>query len=148
VAVLTFTRSEAATIGDDLTSRLRTLVEHDLTPAAAAITEAEVAPLISRIRRAPYIGTIDGFLRSLLEDLRGAVGFETMPTVGSQPHLEQLHSDCYDTLQETSEYAAPLERLTEAYPAREYAAGVDDLLREALRTCRTHRLDEEEFHAC
>lgn len=145
IGVVTFNRSEAASIVDDIITRLRALVAHDQTPAAASVSSEELGVLIERVRQAPYIGTVDSILRTLLSEMLADVGFDEMPAIGNDPYLEKLHADCYEALQTDPKYAPALERLTDAYPKREYDAGVGELLREALRLCRSRRLSVHAF---
>jgi len=145
LCVITFNRNEAASIKAGIIHRLRTLVTHNLTEAAETVAEEDVEGLIQRIRRAPYIGTIDSVLRLLLADIAGDIGFAEVPTVGSDALLQRIHSDCYERLESDPEYIPALERLQEAYPQREYDAGVDELLRQALQYCRSHQLSVTAF---
>jgi ATP-dependent helicase/nuclease subunit A len=145
LCVITFNRNEAASIKAEIIDRMRTLVTHNLTQAAATMSADDVEQLIQRVRRAPYIGTIDSVLRTLFGDIVGDIGFAEVPTVGNDAILEHIHDACYDALESDPEHMAALERLQEAYPQREYDAGVDELLRQALQYCRSHQLAVTEF---
>lgn len=145
LCVITFNRNEAASIEADIIDRLRTLVAHNHTQAAAAVSEESVERLIQRVRSAPYIGTIDSVLRSLFTDIVADIGFTEIPTVGSDVLLERIHQECYEALASDPEYTAALERLSDAYPCREHDTGIDELLRQALRYCRSHQLAITEF---
>lgn len=140
LCVITFNRNEAASIEAEIIDRLRTLVTHNLTQAAATVSGEDAERLFQRVRRAPYIGTIDSVLRTLFGDIVGDVGFAEVPTVGNNAILEQIHDACYETLESDPEHMAALERLQKAYPQRKYDAGVDELLRQGLQYCRSHQL--------
>lgn len=147
ICVMTFTREEAASITTEIIDRLETLVAHDRTPAASAVSEAAVDRLRRRIRQAPYIGTIDSVLRTLFLDIAVDVGFADEPNIGNDVLLKRIHRDCYDALGSKPECTAALERLQGAYPSGEYDDGVDTLLRDSLRYCRSHQLTIEEFES-
>ena len=145
LCVLTFNREEADSLVSDITERVRAHIEHDLSPAGADLSPADGEALIRRVRQAPYIGTIDSLLRSVLGDMLGDVGFDELPAIGHDAHLEHLHGKCSETLQGQDACSDALERLTDAYPDGEYDAGIDDLLRSALRYCRTQQLSPAAF---
>lgn len=145
LCVLTFNRGEADSLVSDIADRVRAHIDHDLSPAGAELSPGDGESLIRRIRQAPYIGTIDGLLRSVLGDMLGDVGFDELPAIGHDAHLEYLHRKCFQALQGQAACSDALERLTDAYPAREYDAGIDDLLRSALRYRRTQQLSPAAF---
>ncbi|MFB6296733.1 MAG: UvrD-helicase domain-containing protein, partial [Halobacteriales archaeon] len=145
ICVISFNRDEAAGIVPGIIDRLRTLVAHDLTPAGAAASMADVRELETRVRQAPFIGTIDSVLRGLLADVSAAVGFAEPPRDGSEADLAGVHAACYEALQTDPDLADAVDIVETAYPAGEYEAGPADLLREALTHCRAHRLSTAEF---
>ena len=147
VAVVSFNRDEAAEIVPAICDRLRTIVEHDLVPAAADVSEAELRYLQQRVRQAPYAGTIDGFLRGIFREFAADVGFDETPSVGNDALLRRVHRDCYESLRDDSERAPRLRDLEAAYPDGEYDAGVDEMLADALTYCRDRRLSTEAFRA-
>jgi ATP-dependent helicase/nuclease subunit A len=98
VCVLTFNRGEADSIVSDIAERVRAHIEHDLSPAGAELSPADGESLIRQVRQAPYIGTIDGLLRSVLGDILGDVGFDELPAIGHDAHLEHLHRNCFQAL--------------------------------------------------
>jgi len=145
VAVVSFNRDEAADIVPAICDRLQAIVEHDLVPAAADISEAELRYLRQRTRQAPYAGTVDGFLRGIFGEFAGEIGFDETPTVGNDALLKRVHRDCYESLREEPEHAQRLRDLEAAYPDGEYDAGVDEMLSAALTYCRDRRLSTEAF---
>nr|WP_241659164.1 UvrD-helicase domain-containing protein [Halorubrum salsamenti] len=147
VAVVSFNRDEAAEIVPAICDRLREIVEHELVPAAADVSEAELRYLRERTRQAPYAGTIDGFLRGIFREFAGDIGFEETPSVGNDALLKRVHRDCYGSLRDDPEHGRRLRNLEAAYPEGEYDAGVDEMLADALTYCRDRRLSTEAFRS-
>ncbi|PAU79767.1 exonuclease V subunit beta [Halorubrum salipaludis] len=147
VAVVSFNRDEAAEIVPAICDRLRAIVEGDLVPAAAEVSEAELRYLQQRVRQAPYAGTIDGFLRGIFREFAADIGFDEVPSVGNDALLRRVHRDCYESLRGESDHARRLRRLEDAYPDGEYDAGVEEMLADALRYCRDRRLSTEAFRS-
>ena len=147
ICVISFNRDEAASIVPDVVARLRELVEHDLTPAAATVSEDELEYLIRRVRQAPAIGTIDSVFRDILSEFVRDVGFEEMPDVGNEAQLTSLHEDCYEKLTANPEYEVAIAVVEAAYPPDEYDDEPADLLQQALQHCRARRLSLKEFNA-
>lgn len=145
VAVVSFNRDEAASIVPAVCERLRVIVEHELVPAASEVSEPELKYLLQRVRRAPFIGTIDSLLRGVLREVVHDVGFETMPSVGNEALLKRVHAECYDRISDDPACARRLERLEAAYPSGDHDAGVAEMLERALRYCRDRRLTTEAF---
>ncbi|UHQ98907.1 UvrD-helicase domain-containing protein (plasmid) [Natrinema zhouii] len=147
VAVISFNRSEAENIVTEICDRLREIVEHNLVPAASKVSDAELEYLIQRVRRAPFVGTIDSILRDVLSEIAPDVGFEEMPVVGNTARQKHLHAACYRAVQEDSDLAQRLERLEDAYPAAEYDDDVSEMLETAVTYSRDRRISTEEFRA-
>ena len=149
ICVISFARDDAASFVPELVARLRELVKHDLTPAAAAVSEADVEYLVQRVRRAPFIGTIDSLFRSLLGEFVTDVGFDAMPAVGNTGQLDRLHADCYEAVAEKPANATAIDVVEAAYPTGEddYDDGPAALLRQAHHQCRTRRLTTAAFRA-
>ncbi|WP_128903760.1 UvrD-helicase domain-containing protein [Halorubrum amylolyticum] len=147
VAVVSFTTDEAADIVPSVCDHLRTVVEHGLIPEASAVSDAEVEYLAGRVRRAPLVGTVDGLLRDVFEEIAPAVGFDETPTVGNDALLSRVHADCYEAVSSRSPHARRVERLEAAYPEGEYDRSVAEMLREALGYCRDRRLSTAAFEA-
>ena len=147
VAVISFNRSEAESIIPSICDRLRELVEYDLVPAADNVSADELEYLIQRIRRAPFIGTIDSILRDVLSEIAHDIGFEEMPMVGNTARQKQLHAACYRAVQNDQDLAQRLERLEDAYPAAEYKDTVSQMLEAAVEHCRNRRLSTGEFRS-
>ncbi|SEH46124.1 ATP-dependent helicase/nuclease subunit A [Halopenitus malekzadehii] len=140
VAVVSFTRGEAADIVPAIRDRLRTIVDHELVPAADRISDRELEYLAQRVQRASFAGTIDGVLRTVFEEIAHDVGFEGMPAVGSEARLRRVHTACYETVRRDPALTDRLSRLEAAYPDEEYRDGVADLLETAVAYCRDRRL--------
>lgn len=147
VAVISFNRDEAATIVPAICDRLRELVEHDLVPAGSALATEELEYLVQRVRRAPFMGTIDSLLRDVLGDIAHDVGFNEMPAVGNDALLKRVHSECYEGLRTDHGRAQRLDRLEAAYPTEEYEDGIADILAKAISYCRDRGLSTREFKA-
>lgn len=147
VAVISFTRSEAETIVPEICDRLREIVDHGLVPAASSVSDAELEHLLQRIRRAPFVGTIDSVLRDVLREIARDVGFEEMPVVGNTARQQQVHAACYQRLQADRDLAQRLARLEDAYPDGEYDDAVSDMLEEAITYCRNRRVATDTFRA-
>ncbi|MFC7074709.1 UvrD-helicase domain-containing protein [Halovenus rubra] len=145
VAVISFTRGEASTILPEVCDRLRELVEHNLVPAATQVSEAELEHLLQRVRQAPYAGTIDSVLRTVLSDIVRDIGFDGMPVVGNTARQKQLHAICYREARDNSELVQPLARLERAYPEQQFADGIQRLLRSAVAYCRDRRVSTTTF---
>ncbi|AUX08301.1 ATP-dependent helicase/nuclease subunit A [Halalkaliarchaeum desulfuricum] len=147
VAVISFNRDEAADIIPDVCDRLRTIVEHELVPAASEVSEEELQYLLQRVRQAPYVGTIDSLLRGLLQEVAHDVGFDEMPSVGNDALLKRVHRDCYEALRNDSEYEQRVLELETAYPAGEYDDSVAEMLEAAVTYCRDQSLSTAEFRS-
>ncbi|PGF14406.1 exonuclease V subunit beta [Natrinema sp. CBA1119] len=145
VCVVSFTRDDATAFVPAVIERLRELVEYDMTPAAAAVSNDDVEYLVERIRQAPLFGTVDSVFRSLFGEFAAEVGFEEMPDVGNEGQLTRLHADCYEELASESAYAEAIDVVEAGYPPGEYDDGPTALLRQALHHCRARRLTTVEF---
>jgi ATP-dependent helicase/nuclease subunit A len=145
VCVVSFTRDDAADFVPAVIERLRELVEHDLSPVAAAVSADDVEYLVDRVRRAPLFGTIDSVFRRILGEFVAEVGFAEMPDVGNDGQLTRLHADCYEELVSDPAYADAIDVVEAAYPPGEYDDGPRELLRQALHHCRARRLTTAEF---
>lgn len=147
VAVVSFTKTEAATIVPAICERIREIVENDLVPAATDVSPAELEYVIQRVRTAPYVGTIDSILRDIFQELVDDVGFEEMPVVGNTARLQQLHTTCYEDLQDDTEIAAAIHRLEAAYPDEQYKDGLHEMIQSAVDHCRTRQLSTEDLRS-
>ena len=147
VAVISFNRSEAESIVPEICDRLREIVEYDLVSAASKISDAELENLIQRIRRAPFVGTIDSVLRDVLREIAPVIGFEEMPIVGNTARQKHLHAACYRSVQEDPDLTQRLERLEDAYPTAEYKDDVSEMLQSAVAYCRDRRISTEGFRS-
>ena len=147
VAVISFNRDEAAAIVPEVCERLRTIVEHELVPPATDVSDDELEYLIQRVRRAPYVGTIDSLLRGVLLEIASDAGFEEVPAIGNEALLTQVHVECYETLRDDPRYATHLERLEAAYPDGEYDYDVAKMLVQAIEYCRDQQLTTSAFQS-
>jgi len=145
VCVVSFTRDDATDFVPKVIERLRELVEYDMTPAAAAVSDDDVEYLVERVRQAPLFGTIDSVFRRLFGEFVAEVGFAEMPDVGNEGQLTRLHADCYEELASESAYAEAIDVVEAGYPPGKYDDGPTDLLRQALHHCRSRRLTTAEF---
>ncbi|WP_128904802.1 UvrD-helicase domain-containing protein [Halorubrum amylolyticum] len=145
VAVMSFNTDEAAAIVPDVCEHIREIVAHELIPDATALSETDVEYLVSRVRQAPYIGTVDGILRGVFSDLAGDLGFEETPTVGNEALLSKVHTGCYDAIATDPTYAAAITKLEAAYPADDWSDGPAEMLADAVRYCRDQRLTTGAF---
>jgi ATP-dependent helicase/nuclease subunit A len=145
IAVISFNRNEAADLIPEICEQLRCIVEHDLTPAAEDVSPDEVEFLIQRLHDAPFVGTIDGLLRDILQEFADDVGFDGMPSVGTDALVKRVHRDCYDRVRAETGCAAAIEALESAYPDGEYDDGVPEMLESAVTYCRDRRLSTKEF---
>ncbi|SFC58196.1 ATP-dependent helicase/nuclease subunit A [Halobiforma haloterrestris] len=147
VAVISFNRDEAAAIVPEICDRLRTIVEHELVPAATDVSDDELEYLIQRVRQAPYVGTIDSLLRGVLVEIASDAGFEEVPAIGNEALLTQVHVECYETLRDEPQYSTRLEQLEAAYPDGEYDDSVAEMLVRAVEYCRDQQLTTSAFRS-
>ncbi|MFW5900211.1 MAG: UvrD-helicase domain-containing protein [Halodesulfurarchaeum sp.] len=145
LTVLTFNTEQAEELAPKITDRLQALVAHDATPAAAAMTDAALATLTRGVRQAASIGTVDGLLRAIFGDILHAVGFNELPAVGDDLHLQQLHAALYAELAADDSVNDCLRLLVDAYPPGDYVDAPASLLRQGLTICRQQRLSTAEF---
>jgi len=143
--VTSFGKEDAADIVPDAVDWLWELYHRSETPTDEPVTVDDVRTLERRLRRGGTVGTIDGVLRAVFGEFAGEAGFDGMPTVGNEALLARLRRDCYDELADHPEHGSAVSALEDAYPAGEYDAGLRELLREALETCRQRRLGVDEF---
>ncbi len=148
LCVLAFARDDAVALSSDICARLDTLVEHDLTLAATAVSPDELATLKRRIRQAPYIGTVDRFLRGLLAEIVADPAYERfdeLPAVGHEIQLERIRRMSAD--ESLAAHPDVADRLMDAYPEHEYSDDIEALLRDAHEYCQRQRLSVEAFQA-
>jgi ATP-dependent helicase/nuclease subunit A len=145
IAVVSFNRDEAVDIIPEICEQLRAIVKYGLSPVASEVSEVEVEFLVQRIQSAPFMGTVDGLLRSVLQDIIHDTGFEEMPSVGNKALIEQVHVECYERLANNTDYAEQLELLTSEYPPGEFVKDTADLLAAALTYCRDQQLSTTAF---
>jgi ATP-dependent helicase/nuclease subunit A len=143
---LSFARDDAATLTAAIVDRVRTLVAHDMTPAAAAVDETELAAIVACVRVAPHIGTVDSFIQSIFESLVGELGFAEPPSVGNAAALGAAHRACLERLEADPALAGALERLRDAYPDDEYDKSVATVLRQARQYCLRQRCSVASLH--
>ena len=145
VAIISFNRDEAAEIVPAVCDRLETIVDQDLVSAVSDISDGEVRYLKQRLRDAPAVGTIDGLLRSIFEDIAHELGFSEMPSVGNEALIAHVHRDCYERVATDPACTESLQALETAYPSDEHADSVAEMLKAALNYCRDRRLPTAAF---
>ena len=145
VAVLSFNTDEAAAIGPAICEHIREIVAHELIPEAASLTESDVEYLVTRVRQAPFIGTVDSFLRGIFTEIAGDLGFEETPTVGNAALLARVHTQCYETVAADPAHADAIAELEAAYPADGWSATPAEMLADAVQYCRDQRLTTAAF---
>ena len=145
VAVVSFNTDEAADIIPSVCDHLREVAAHDLIPEAEQITDREVEYLVTRVRRAPLVGTVDSLLRDVFEEIAPDVGFTEMPAVGNEALLARVHAECYGAVAADPDHVDRVNRLEDAYPAAEYEDGLSAILDQALEYCRDQRLSTADF---
>jgi ATP-dependent helicase/nuclease subunit A len=145
VAAVSFNRDEAAEMAPQICDRLRTVVEYNLVPAASEVSGAELELLLHRVRRAPFVGTVDALLRRVLREIVHEVGFDEQPSVGNDALLKRVHTTCLEVVRGDPTVGPRLDVLEAAYPDAEYDDGVATMLEAALRYCRDRRLSTAAF---
>lgn len=144
VAVVSFTRDDAAGITPGVADALETLARDPDSGVDLSLAEAQ--ELGRRVQRASTIGTVDSILQSLFASLALEVGFTEQPRVGETADLRGIRAACLSRLRRDDQYADCLDRLTTAYPGD--GTHLDDagaLLRQAQQACRERQLSVEEF---
>lgn len=145
VAVMSFTTDEAAAIGPAVCDHIREIVTHELIPEAASLTETDVEYLVTRVRHAPFIGTVDSVLRDVFGELATDLGFKETPTIGNEALLSTVHSECYDAVATDPAHADAIAELEAAYPDDGWSATPEEMLADAVRYCRDQRLSTAAF---
>ncbi|RLM49494.1 UvrD-helicase domain-containing protein [Halorubrum sp. Atlit-28R] len=145
VAVMSFTTDEAAAIGPGVCEHIREIVDHALISEAASLTESDTAYLVTRVRHAPFIGTVDSVLRDVFEELATDLGFEETPTVGNKALLKTVHNACYDAVAADPAHEDAIAELEAAYPDGRWAATPAEMLADAVKYCRNQRLTTAAF---
>ena len=147
IAVVSFARDEASAIVPDVCARLREIVEYNLVPEAKEISAAELEYLVQRVRRAPYMGTVDSFLRSIFSEIVDDIGFEDTPSIGNKARLRRVHRECYRRIRDDECHQERLDELESAYPQDGNGDAVATMLREATEYCRNQQLSTDAFRA-
>lgn len=145
VAVMSFNTDEAAAIGPAICEHIRELVAHGLIPEAATLTAADVEYLVTRVRHAPFIGTVDSVLRGVFGELATDLGFEETPTVGNAALLARVHTECYNTVAADPAHADAIAELEAAYPDDGWSETPAEMLADAVRYCRDQQLTTAAF---
>ncbi|MCU4744230.1 UvrD-helicase domain-containing protein [Natronoglomus mannanivorans] len=145
VAVVSFARDEASAIIPDVCARLREIVENNLVPEAKEISAAELEYLVQRVRRAPYMGTVDSFLRSIFSEIVDDLGFEDTPSIGNKARLRRVHRECYRRVRDDTSHQERLDELENAYPQEGNGDDVATMLSDATEYCRNQQLSPDVF---
>lgn len=145
VLIASFSQADAADLGPDIVAWIEALFERGDTPAA--LDRADIDRLITQVREAPRIGTVDSVLRTVFGEIATEMEFDGMPTVGNPALIEQLHQDAYQTVIADDAGAQLANRVHEAYDTST-APTVPELLRDALGIARRRKLTHEELRKC
>ncbi|WP_324664506.1 UvrD-helicase domain-containing protein [Haloarcula sediminis] len=143
LAVVSFARDDAAGIGPGIEAVLE-LFADDEQSTACTIDSATASRLTHRLRQSESIGTIDSVLRSVFDDIAGALGFDDMPTVGNEALLASLRRDCLAELRTEPGCAELFATLEAAYGDGDQP-DVDALLESGRRAKRDRRLTDAAF---
>ena len=142
VLIASFSKEDAADLVPDIVAWIEAL--HERGDAPAALGRSDIDRLITQVREAPRIGTVDSVLRTVCGDIATEMGFDGMPTVGNPALIEQLHQDAYERVSETDAGARLADHVREAYDSSD-TASVPKLLRDALEIARRRALTPAEF---
>mgnify|MGYP000105317551 CR=1 FL=1 len=142
VLIASFSQADAADLVPDIVAWVEELYERGDAPAA--LDRSDIDRLITQVRDAPRIGTIDSFLRTVCAAIATEMGFDSMPTVGNDALIEQLHQDAYAAVQADNAGNQCIERIQAAYDDVPGAMSVSELLREALAITRRRGLTPDE----
>ena len=145
VAVMSFNTDEAAAIGPAVCEHIREIVAHEMIPGASSLTQTDVEYLVTRIRQAPFIGTVDSVLRDIFVELAADLGFEETPTVGNDALLSRVHRECYDAVAGDPAHADAITKLEAAYPDDGWSDTPTEMLADAVQYCRDQRLSTAGF---
>ncbi|MFC7185995.1 UvrD-helicase domain-containing protein [Halorubrum yunnanense] len=145
VAVMSFTTDEAAAIGPGVCEHIREIVTHELISEAATLTETDIEYLVTRVRHAPFIGTVDSVLRDAFGELATDIGFEETPTVGNEALLSTVHRECYDAVASDPAHEDAIAELEAAYPDDGWSTTPKEMLADAVQYCRDQRLSTAAF---
>lgn len=143
LAVVSFARDDAAGIEPGIAAVLE-LFADETRSTACTIDTATASKLKHRLRQSASIGTIDSVLRSVFEDIVGALGFDDMPTVGNEALLASLRRDCLAELRAQPQYADLFETLESAYGDGDQP-DVDALIESGRQAKRDRRLTDVAF---
>lgn len=143
IVSISFSKEDASQIIPDVIAWIKTLQERGETPDC--LSEADISELITHVREASQIGTVDSLLRSVFKEIATELGFDGMPTVGNMGLNTHLHRDVCEWLTSHPPVQDHLSRLREAYPSGEYQMDVGDLLQESFRISRRRDLEVPEF---
>ncbi|WP_435361566.1 UvrD-helicase domain-containing protein [Haloarchaeobius sp. DFWS5] len=143
LAVVSFTRDDAAAIAPGIADALLTLARDP--ESGYDLSEATARELGRRVQHASSVGTVDSVLGDIFARIAREVGFDDVPDVGGAADLRSVRAACLADLRGDDQYAARLDRLEAAYPGGEYLADAGDLLTQAYLACRERQLTVAEF---
>jgi ATP-dependent helicase/nuclease subunit A len=143
VLIASFSRADAADLVPDIVAWINALFERGDAPAA--LDRGDVDRLLTQVREAPRIGTVDSVLRGVCADIVTEMGFDGMPTVGNEALVEQLHQDAFDAVRADEAGARRIDRVREAYEDAPAASSVSTVLREAFTIARRRALTPAAF---
>ncbi len=143
VLITSFSRADAADLVPDIVAWINALFERGDAPAA--LDRGDVDRLLTQVREASRIGTVDSVLRGVCADIVTEMGFDGMPTVGNEALVEQLHQDAFDAVRADEAGARRIDRVREAYEDAPAASSVSTVLREAFTIARRRALTPAAF---
>ncbi|TKX60390.1 hypothetical protein EXE48_12430 [Halorubrum sp. ASP1] len=143
VLIASFSKRDAADLVPDIVAWVEALYERGDTPAA--LDRSDIDRLCRQVREAPRIGTLDSVLRTVCGEIVTEMGFDSMPTVGNDALIEQLHQDVYERVIGNDAGARLADRVREAYDTSSDTASVRKLLRKALKIARRRQLTSAEL---
>ncbi|OYR79275.1 hypothetical protein DJ84_18525, partial [Halorubrum ezzemoulense] len=112
VLIASFSKRDAADLVPDIVAWVEALYERGDTPAA--LDRSDIDRLCRQVREAPRIGTLDSVLRTVCGEIVTEMGFDSMPTVGNDALIEQLHQDVYERVIGNDAGARLADRVREA----------------------------------
>lgn len=146
IIVASFSKEDAADIVPSVVAWIEELYARRDAPDG--VDRTDIDQLITQIRTAPRIGTIDSVLRTVFRDVATSMGFDGMPTVGNAALVEKLHRDAYESIITSTDTGHLVERVEQAYQDSADDSSVAGLLRNALEIARQRKLSPQEFRAC
>jgi len=143
VLIASFSKQDAGDLVPAIVAWVETLYERGDAPLS--LDRSDIDRLCRQIRAAPRIGTLDSVLRTVCGEIVTEMGFDSMPTVGNDALIEQLHQDVYERVIGNDAGARLADHVREAYDTSSDTASVRKLLRKALEIARRQQLTSAEL---